>query len=662
MYCKECGNEIDDKSKFCSKCGTKIEQDNIVNENKIKIKKNSKGNKILIIILIILIHLILFAGGTRSFLNSATVTADVIYPINTSGFVRFATENIYECNIVYEYKGIEYHDTLTFNDDNVPKEIKNSSTDPNYFDVKLKGYINKNSPDNFIFDMEYYNITKYCFYIQVILIIPSIWLIIRSIIGLVKNRNNSKKGTNKAILILIIFLIVFLIAIIVGSVMFFISKNKNLSNNKDTTPVDWGLAINGNSIILPCSLDKLANAGIKITASDNYYEELMIITNQTFSNYGAIAEGWPQEIYLDLKTGSDISKKEKNVTVSSIDYKISAHSFDVNSGRTPDASSLLTSSQFCVKDNITIGSKSEDVISAFGTDYEPKTETDLNGVFAVIYYQKGSSTLTFGFEHGIVREIKITTTNLNINNKEEIYDLDNSSQDNSLSNIDNNSFNDTTTDIIDTTEGEDIIDTTEREDLIEIASLYEERGYISSKKNEELKKCSDTELKTQVENIVKYVRIQEEYNNQYSQQLHEIFKKEINVELISSEDTQYTYMPSNITQPKAQVEYVSINRNGINAIYYSVEMDLITTDKKQNDKKESTTKKYYKVTNINELDGIIKIDNYNTQANQDEINNIINATIIEPIDTYHTSGLPYYFYITGKYVLYYLPDENRDML
>ena len=179
MYCNKCGNEVDEKSEFCSKCGTKIKQDNSINEKKTKIKKNNKINKILLIILILLIHLILFGGATLHFLNSDTVTADVIYPIKTSGMVRFTTEYTYECNIVYEYKGIEYHDTLTFNDDNLPKEIKNSSKDPNFFDVKLKGYVNKNRPDNFIFDMEYYNISKYVFYIQVILIIPSFWLIIR---------------------------------------------------------------------------------------------------------------------------------------------------------------------------------------------------------------------------------------------------------------------------------------------------------------------------------------------------------------------------------------------------------------------------------------------------------------------------------------------------
>ena len=437
IRCSECGKEISDKAKVCVHCGNPLEnaeQDNSVNEKKVKVKKNNKTSKILLIILIILIHLILFGGGTLHFLNSDTVTADVIYPIKTSGMVRFTTEYTYECNIVYEYKGIEYHDTLTFNDDNLPKEIKNSSKDPNFFDVKLKGCIYKDSPNKFISNMEYYNMSKYVFYIQVILIIPSLWLIIRSIIDLIKNRTNNKKGINKAVLIPIIILI----AIIVGSVIFFISKNKNLSNNKDNTPVDWGLTINGTSIILPCSLDELNNTGVEVTAIG--YKDVLSSTNQTFSGYSANADGWEKTISLDLKTGKDVSKKEKNVTVSSIRYYLPAHSFDTTLGITPDKSSLLTSSQFSIKNNITIGSKSEDVIEAFGTDYEPKSETNLNGLYSLIYYKKGNSTLTIAFENGFVREIIITTTNLNVNKKES-YDLDNGSQDSSLSNSNEKSSN-----------------------------------------------------------------------------------------------------------------------------------------------------------------------------------------------------------------------------
>lgn len=437
IRCSECGKEISDKAKVCVHCGNPLKnegQDNNVNEKKIKTKKNNKKNNILFIILILLFHLILFAGGTRTFLNTEIVNANVIYPVKQSAITGLTTKNEYECNIVYEYKGIEYHDKLTFNDDNLPKELKNSSTDPNFFDVKLKGYVYKNSPDNFVLDMEYYNISKYVFYIQVILIIPSLYLIIRNITSLIKNRNKSEKGINKVVLIAVIFLI----AIIVGSVIFFISKKKDLSSNKDDTPVDWGLTINGTSIILPCSLDELTKAGVHI--NEGFYQELMTTTNQTFSGSYAISDEWAQGIYLDLKTGSDVSKKEKNVTVSSIRYYLPAHSFNTTIGITPDESSLLTSSQFSIKNNITIGSKSEDVIEAFGTDYKPKSETDLNGLYALIYYEKGNSTLTIGFENGFVREIKITTTNLSINKKEN-YDLDNRSQDNSLSNSKEESSN-----------------------------------------------------------------------------------------------------------------------------------------------------------------------------------------------------------------------------
>lgn len=189
MYCNKCGNEINEKSEFCSKCGTKMGQDNSVNGKKVKIKKHNKISPILLIILILLVHLILFGGGTHTFLNTDIVTAKVIYPVNTKTFNGLTPMHIYECNVVYEYKGVEYHDKLTFYDDNLPKELKNSSKNPNFFDVKLKGYVYKNSVNKFISDMEYYNIAKYAFYIQVILIIPSFGLIMKSIISLSRNEN-----------------------------------------------------------------------------------------------------------------------------------------------------------------------------------------------------------------------------------------------------------------------------------------------------------------------------------------------------------------------------------------------------------------------------------------------------------------------------------------
>ncbi len=214
----------------------------------------------------------------------------------------------------------------------------------------------------------------------------------------------SEKGFSKVILILIVILV----AIIAGSVMFFMSKNKNLPSNKanntsNNISENWGLTINGTSISLPCSLDELTKVGVNI--NESRYEELVSSTNKTFSGSRAGSDGWKEGISLDLKTGSDVSKKEKNVTVSSISYDIPSYYF--SSGK-PATSNLLTSSQFSIKNNITIGSKSEDVISTFGTDYEPKTETNLNGAFSVIYYESGNSRLTIGFAKGIVNKIVIT--------------------------------------------------------------------------------------------------------------------------------------------------------------------------------------------------------------------------------------------------------------
>lgn len=464
IKCSECGKEISNKAKVCVHCGNPLkneEQDNSVNEKKVKIKKNNKTNNILLIILILLIHLILFLGGTRNFLNSDTVIANVIYPVKQYAISRLTTENIYECNIVYEYKGVEYHDKLTFNDDNLPKELKNASTNPYSFDVKLQGYVDKNSVNNFIYDMEYYNISKYAFYIQVILIIPSVWLIIKNIISLRKNKDKSKKGINKVVLISIIFLV----AIIVGSVIFSMNKNKDISKYKiNNTTNNWGL------------------------------------TN---------------------------------------------------------------------------------------------------------------------------------------------------SQDNNSSNSNDYSYNST--------------DNIDREELIDNLNFYIQRGWLdlTDIERQQWEQCSNVELKQRLDKLDEDIRVQEQYNNKYANQLYEIFKKEIKVELNSSEDTNYKYTPSNKIQPKARIAYVAINEDGINAIYYSIETNLTITNKTNGQSTEKTTTKFYKSTNLQEFDDIIKINNYDTQTIDNELSK---ATAGYQIDTYHSSGLPYYFYNSGDYVLYYLSDQNEQML
>lgn len=272
-------------------------------------------------------------------------------------------------------------------------------------------------------------------------------------------------------------------------------------------------------------------------------------------------------------------------------------------------------------------------------------------IYPYKFYNRETVQIVFGKQLSENKQSN-NETNKNDNSNNEA-NSDNNIENTTTSNNDY-SYNDAT----------DSTNKTEREDLMESLEFHELRGWISSEKRKELEKCSDTELKERLDKIYKNIGIQEEYNNKYAEQLKEIFSKKINVELNNSEDNYYIYTPSNKIQPKARVEYVAINEQGISAIYYSVEMTLTITDtyKRQHTTEEITTKKYYKVTNIHELDNIIKINNYDTQLTQDEINNAINATIEERIHTYHSSGLPYYFYNTGKYVLYYLSDEDRDIL
>lgn len=258
--------------------------------------------------------------------------------------------------------------------------------------------------------------------------------------------------------------------------------------------------------------------------------------------------------------------------------------------------------------------------------------------------------------------IKVRTTNP-VENAAGIYtkslqvefDMNNTSQQMLESSNSNNIKNTTTSDNdYSNNNAIDNKNATKREQLLANFDFYNARGfiYLTEKERQELETFSDTELKERMNKVEENLKIRVEYNNKYSDKLNGIFGKEINVELKSSEDTHYTYIPSNNTQPKAQVEYVAINENGIGTIYYSVEMDLTITDKKQNNEEKITTKKYYKANNINELNGTIKIDNYNTQPVQDEMNNAFSG---KSIMAHYATGDGYNFYNAEKYLIYRLP-------
>ena len=127
----------------------------------------------------------------------------------------------------------------------------------------------------------------------------------------------------------------------------------------------------------------------------------------------------------------------------------------------------------------------------------------------------------------------------------------------------------------------------------------------------------------------------DKYNENFGEQLDEIFGKELKVELYQSEDRNYVYVPFNTdtgeSHQKAQVEYVVIDKssNKIYEIYYSVEMNL-TVYNKYNGKvvSNSITKKYYKIPYLSEIDEVKKINNYNDQAIREEIDIALRGTSI----------------------------------
>lgn len=61
MYCKNCGEKLDDNAKFCAKCGNKCNENNLINNVLEKLKKIDK--KILIGVGIALVIIILLISG-----------------------------------------------------------------------------------------------------------------------------------------------------------------------------------------------------------------------------------------------------------------------------------------------------------------------------------------------------------------------------------------------------------------------------------------------------------------------------------------------------------------------------------------------------------------------------------------------------------------------
>lgn len=66
MKCPKCGNEVNNNSKFCTKCGYKLNK-----ANEISLQSSSKNNKVIIgiIVGIIAVLIVVIGGGTYALLN-----------------------------------------------------------------------------------------------------------------------------------------------------------------------------------------------------------------------------------------------------------------------------------------------------------------------------------------------------------------------------------------------------------------------------------------------------------------------------------------------------------------------------------------------------------------------------------------------------------------
>ena len=88
MYCKHCGRQISDNSKFCNNCGTAIQNDfgqnnsheyygeNIANSNKKKAFYKNKPLKYKVIIIIIVMALVGLIGGVGHLILSSWNSPD----------------------------------------------------------------------------------------------------------------------------------------------------------------------------------------------------------------------------------------------------------------------------------------------------------------------------------------------------------------------------------------------------------------------------------------------------------------------------------------------------------------------------------------------------------------------------------------------------------
>ena len=100
MYCKKCGKELPDNSKFCSACGTA--QPKVINSNKSSESKN-KNKKIALIGIIILVMIVIasinhYTKGETQLIgrwdvyNKHISKGDIAYIVRSGDIVEFCKD------------------------------------------------------------------------------------------------------------------------------------------------------------------------------------------------------------------------------------------------------------------------------------------------------------------------------------------------------------------------------------------------------------------------------------------------------------------------------------------------------------------------------------------------------------------------------------------
>jgi len=164
--------------------------------------------------------------------------------------------------------------------------------------------------------------------------------------------------------------------------------NNTPSNNESK----WSVKINGKTVTLPCTLDKLSNMGINILG-DFDKETVLNSTNQTHTMISATCGDDSKPIFLKIVTGPNADKKEANATV----YTLTNNK-------------MLDGSSFVVKNDLSLGASVNDIIAAYGNDYvvdSAPSADDLTKGFVMMHYGSNEEGMLFWFQDGALTYVEL---------------------------------------------------------------------------------------------------------------------------------------------------------------------------------------------------------------------------------------------------------------